>query len=149
MRFIAKTFDQLTTTELYEILKARTEIFLMEQKIICQDMDDIDYQSLHCFLQEGDRIVGYLRAFYPEDAPDCVRIGRVLTRQHGKGIGRVLMAESLRAIKERMPCKSWNIHAQTHAAGFYEEFGFQVVSDIFLEEDVPHVEMERELTIEN
>lgn len=143
MRFIAKTFDQLTTTELYEILKARTEIFLMEQKIICQDMDDIDYQSLHCFLQEGDRIVGYLRAFYPKDAPDSVRIGRVLTRQHGKGVGRVLMEESLRAIKERMPCKSWNIHAQTHAAGFYEKFGFQVISDIFLEEDVPHVEMEK------
>lgn len=149
MKFIAKTFDELTTTELYEILKARTEIFLMEQKIVCQDMDDIDYQSLHCFLQEGDLVMGYLRAFYPEDAPDSVRIGRVLTRQHGKGVGRLLMEESLGVIKERMPCKKWDIHAQTHAAGFYEKFGFRVISDIFLEEDVPHVEMEREMIIGN
>ena len=147
MKFIAKTFDGLTTTELYEILKARAEIFLLEQQIVCQDMDDIDYQSLHCFLQERDLVVGYLRVFYSEEKPDTVKIGRVLTRQHGKGVGRLLMEESLRAIKENMPCKHLCIHAQTQAAGFYEKLGFQVTSEVFLEEGIPHVEMERELTI--
>ena len=147
MKFIAKNFNCLTTTELYEILKARSDIFLLEQKIVCQDMDDIDYKSLHCFLQEGDLVVGYLRAFYPEDAPDTVRIGRVLTRQHGKGIGRLLMEESLQAVKKTMPCKNLSVHAQTQAAGFYARFGFGVTSEVFYEEGIPHVEMDRKIEI--
>ena len=67
MQLIAKKFDELTTKELYEILKARSEIFQMEQNIHYQDMDDIDYQSLHCFFMENNKVIAYLRAFYQED----------------------------------------------------------------------------------
>ena len=62
MQFKVKRFGELTTAELYEILKSRSEIFLLEQNIVCQDMDDVDYDSLHCFLQENGRITAYLRA---------------------------------------------------------------------------------------
>lgn len=145
MNLIAKKFEELDIAELYEILKARTEIFIMEQNIHYQDMDNVDYKSLHCFFMEENKVIAYLRAFYQEDNNDIVRIGRVLTLRHGNGIGRELMEKSIVAIKEKMKCKKINMDAQKHAVGFYEKFGFQVVSDDFLEEGVVHVVMELEL----
>lgn len=145
MNLIAKKFEELDIAELYEILKARTEIFIMEQNIHYQDMDNVDYKSLHCFFMEENKVIAYLRTFYQEDNNDIVRIGRVLTLRHGNGIGRELMEKSIVAIKEKMKCKKISMDAQKHAVGFYEKFGFQVVSDDFLEEGVVHVVMELEL----
>ena len=145
MNIIAKKFDALTTTELYEILKARAEIFIMEQNINYQDMDDIDYGSLHCFITEGNKVIAYLRAFYKNKDKSVVKIGRVLTLEHGKGAGRILLEESLSAIKERMPCELIYIEAQKHAVGFYQKFGFKITSDEFMEEGIVHVAMELEV----
>ena len=145
MNLIAKKFEELDIAELYEILKARAEIFIIEQNIHYQDLDNIDYKSLHCFFMEGNKVIAYLRAFYQEDNNDIVRIGRVLTLKHGNGIGRELMEKSITAIKEKMKCKKIIMDAQKHAVGFYEKFGFQVVSDDFLEEGVVHAVMELKL----
>ena len=145
MNLIAKKFEELDIAELYEILKARAEIFIMEQNIHYQDLDNIDYKSLHCFFMEENKVIAYLRAFYQEDNNDIVRIGRVLTLKHGNGIGRELMEKSITAIKEKMKCKKIIMDAQKHAVGFYEKFGFQVVSDDFLEEGVVHAVMELKL----
>ncbi len=145
MNLIAKTFDELTNKELYEILKARSEIFVMEQNIHYQDMDNIDYTSLHCFFMENGRVISYLRAFYENNTKDIVRIGRVLTLVHGKGIGKELMMQSLEAIKSKMECKKIIMDAQKHAVGFYEKFGFITTSDDFLEEGVAHQVMELDL----
>ncbi len=142
MNVITKKFGELTTTELYEILKARAEIFIMEQNINYQDMDDIDYKSMHCFIQEGDKVIAYLRAFYKSEDKSVVKIGRVLTLEHGKGVGRVLLEASLPAIREKMPCNKIYIEAQKHAIGFYEKFGFVTTSGEFLEEGIIHVAME-------
>lgn len=142
MNVITKKFEELTTTELYEILKARAEIFIMEQNINYQDMDDIDYKSMHCFIQEGDKVIAYLRAFYKSEDKSVVKIGRVLTLEHGKGVGRVLLEESIPAIIEKMPCDKIYIEAQKHAIGFYEKFGFVTTSGEFLEEGIIHVAME-------
>ena len=142
MNVITKKFGELTTTELYEILKARAEIFIMEQNINYQDMDDIDYKSMHCFIQEGDKVIAYLRAFYKSEDKSVVKIGRVLTLEHGKGVGRVLLEASLPAIREKMPCDKIYIEAQKHAIGFYEKFGFVTTSGEFLEEGIIHVAME-------
>lgn len=142
MEFFAKSFKELNTTELYEILKARTEIFVMEQHIVYQDMDDTDYDSLHCFYMEDGKVIAYLRAFYK--AEDIVKIGRVLTLKHGNGTGKALMTHSLQAIKQKMKCRKIIMDAQKHAVGFYEKFGFKVTSDEFLEEQVVHVVMESE-----
>ena len=84
MNLIAKKFDELTTNELYEILKARAEIFIMEQNIHYQDMDNIDYESLHCFFVEDNKVVAYLRAFYQNENKNVVKIGIVLTLKNGK-----------------------------------------------------------------
>ncbi len=145
MNIISKKFSELNTKELYEILKARAEIFIMEQNIHYQDMDNVDYNSLHCFFMRNDKVIAYLRAFYQYDNKDIVRIGRVLTLKHGNGIGRELIEKSLKAIKEKMKCKKISMNAQKQVVGFYEKFGFKVVSDNFLEEGIIHVVMELEL----
>lgn len=143
MELIAKTFEELDTRELYEILKARSEIFLLEQGIVCQDMDDEDYKSLHCFFTEEGKVTAYLWAFYIDK--QTVKIGRVLTLKHGNGTGRELMNRSLKAIEEKMNCKKITVNAQKQAMGFYEKLGFKVTSDEFLEERVIHVKMDLEL----
>lgn len=145
MKLIIKQFNELTTKELYEILKSRAEIFIMEQNINYQDLDDIDYQSLHFFYQENNRIIAYLRAFYKNEEENIVKIGRVLTLNHGIGIGKKLFSESLTEIKKRMPSTKIIMDAQKYAIGFYEKFGFKVVSDEFLEEGIIHVKMELNL----
>ena len=139
MNFIAKKFGELTVYELYEILKSRSQVFLLEQNIICQDMDGVDCESLHCFLWEDGCVIACLRAYYVNE--DTVKIGRVLTLTHGQGHGRILMNESLRQIKEKMPCKNIIVSSQTQARGYYERCGFKVISDEYIEEGIPHVKM--------
>lgn len=143
VNLIAKKFDELTNKELYEILKARSEIFVMEQNINYQDMDNIDYDSLHCFFMKDDKVIAYLRGFYKEKG--IVKVGRVLTLKHGNGIGKDLLEQSIIAIKENMRCKKIIIDAQKHAVGFYEKFGFITTSDDFLEEGIVHQVMELNL----
>ena len=142
MEFIVKEFKELTTTELYEILKARADIFIIEQQINYQDMDDIDYQSIHFFFQEKNKVIAYLRAFYIDDERKIVKVGRVLTLNHGNGLGSKLLRESIPIIQDKMKCEKIYIHAQKHAIKFYEQFGFVTTSDEFLEEGVVHVSME-------
>ena len=136
----AKLFEELTTKELYEIVRSRTEIFLLEQKIICQDFDGVDYEALHCFMEKEGRVVAYLRAYPTQDG---VKIGRVLSLTHSKGLGRALMEEAIPAIREKFACDKILVHAQKHAQGFYEKLGFVVTSPDYLEEGIPHVTMER------
>jgi ElaA protein len=140
MTFFAKTFDELTTLELYEILKSRCEIFTVEQSILYQDMDDVDKSALHCFFTENERVVGYLRAYKGEGGQ--TKIGRVLSLEHGKGIGKMLIENSLPIIKEHFKSNLLVLNSQTHAIGFYEKFGFKTVSKEFLEAGIPHVKME-------
>ena len=114
----------------------------MEQNIHYQDMDGIDYRSLHCFLADGGKIFAYLRAFYVDETCGVVKVGRVLTLRHGNGSGRELMENSILAIRQKMKCKKICLDAQKHAAGFYKKFGFKEVSGDFLEEGIVHVGME-------
>ena len=143
MTFHAIPFDELPNVALYEILKSRAEVFFLEQGIVCQDMDGVDLHSLHCFLLENGRVCAYLRAFRAENDPETVTIGRVLTLRHGAGHGRLLMERAIEAIRDKLPCRRLFLHAQVPVVGFYERFGFRVISDVFLEENIPHVEMER------
>lgn len=145
MDLIAKFFDELSPQEVYEILKARSEIFVVEQKILYQDMDDVDYKSLHCFFAQNGKVVAYLRAFPLDENGDVVRIGRVLTLQHGNGTGRELLEKGLAAIKNRMNPEKIEVHAQKHAEGFYEKFGFKATSGDFSEAGIVHVPMKLEL----
>lgn len=138
MELRTKIFDELSARELYEIVRARQEIFLMEQNIVCRDFDGVDYDALHCFLWEDERVVAYMRAFMVDGE---VHLGRFLTVRHGEGLGRRLMEEALPVVKERLGCEAIVFHAQRHAEGFYHKLGFVTTSDVFLEEGIEHVIM--------
>ena len=140
MEFVVKTFSELSVDELYEILKSRAEVFLLEQNIVCQDMDDTDRESLHCFFSNGERVVAYLRAF--PSGINVATIGRVLTLEHRKGMGSELLKRSIEEIKKRLKVKKIYVHAQKQAEKFYEKMGFNTVSGEYLEEGIVHVTME-------
>ena len=139
MQFITKEFNQLSTKELYEILKVRSEIFVVEQKMNCLDMDYVDYDSLHCYIMENKKIVAYLRAYKTEN--NFVKIGRVLTTTHGIGLGKELMLKSIIEIKKYFSCEKIELHSQISAVVFYEKLGFKTIGERFLEENVWHISM--------
>ena len=141
MRLVAKYFEELTTSELYEILRARAEIFVVEQNCVYQDLDGVDYRSLHVYYEEDGRILAYLRAFEKEDMENTVQMGRVLSIEHGIGLGGKILKDGLKIISEKMNPKSIYIEAQCYAVGYYEKVGFEVCSDEFLEDGIPHVQM--------
>jgi len=143
VNLIVKSFSELSLEELYEIIKSRSEIFLLEQNIVCQDLDDVDYNSVHCFFYDDKRVIAYLRAFALDN--DTVTIGRVLTLEHRKGLGSELMKKSIEEIQKRFQCKKISLHAQKQAVEFYKKLGFHITSDEFLEEGVVHVTMEMEI----
>lgn len=136
----AKFFSELSPTEVYELLKARVQIFVVEQRCAYQDIDDIDYDSLHIFYKSGEIITAYLRAFRKDS--ETVQLGRVLTVEHGNGLGGELLKEAIQIVKEKLNPKKLYIEAQTYAVGFYEREGFKVTSEEFLEDGIPHVKME-------
>lgn len=139
MTFNAKVFEELSGAEVYEILKARSVVFLLEQNIKYLDEDDVDYRSLHCFMEENGKVAAYLRAF-PDG--EKIRIGRVLTLSHGQGHGRRIMESGIAAARERFGELPIIIDAQKHAEGFYKKLGFVTTSAEFLEEGIVHVAME-------
>ena len=139
MQFHSKRFDDLNTRELYEILRARESIFLLEQRIVCQDLDRADYDALHCFIEEDGTLLAYLRAYRTEEGE--IKIDRVLSLTHGVGHGSLLMKKAIPAIEAAFSCPKIIVHAQKHAQGFYESHGFAVTSPDFLEEGVVHVGM--------
>ena len=145
MSIKAKYFNELTTTELYELLKVRSEIFVVEQNCLYQDLDDIDYNSLHIFIEENNEIIAYLRAFYKDDSKEIVQLGRVLTKEHGLGNGKKLILEALPIIKEKLKSKKIYIEAQKYAENFYKKFGFITKSKEFLEDGISHVIMELDI----
>lgn len=137
-----KRFNELEVRELYDILKVRAEIFVVEQEIVYQDLDGIDLDALHFILKENGVIIGYLRAFWSEDR-QAVKIGRVLSRPHGQGIGRLLMEKSLPEIVRCFHTDRLVMDAQLYAVPFYEKLGFSVTTVPFMEEGILHVGMER------
>lgn len=143
MKLVVKYFDDLTTKELYELLKARISIFVLEQNRVYQDLDDKDYHSLHVFFEDNGEVVACLRAFLKED--NVVQIGRVLTLYHGNGLGGKLLKEGIAQIQNKMNPKKIYIEAQCYATGFYEREGFKICSEEFLKDGIPHVAMDLKL----
>lgn len=149
MRLIAKDFSQLSKEELYEILKARQEVFVVEQARAYQDLDELDYESFHVFYEEDDRVLAYLRAFLKEGEPGTIQMSRVLTVERGNGIGGKLLKDGIAAIVEEKHPERIYLEAKNFAVGFYEREGFQVISDEFEVDGQAHVAMVLEIDQEN
>lgn len=139
MEFKAKRFDELSGSEVYEILKARSKVFMLEQNIRCLDMDGADYRCLHCFFEEHGQVASYLRAYTDGEK---IRVGRVLSVTRGQGLGRMIMQRGVSAAREVFGDRAVIMDAQKHAEEFYRKLGFMTTSGEFLEEGVVHVQME-------
>ena len=142
-RTMVKTFKALTVHELYEILKVRSAVFVVEQQIVYQDMDNIDFTATHVALWRNGRIVAYARVFKDEE-PGAWHIGRVLTMQRNKNYGLQVMKEAIKVAKA-LGARQVKIEAQSYAVGFYEKVGFQVCSDKFLLDGILHNRMRLQL----
>ena len=138
-----KKFNELSITELYDILQLRSEVFVVEQDCAYQDIDNKDQKSLHLFISDDDKIVGYTRLFNKGDYFKQASIGRVVVQENYriKKLGHQLMKESIEAIKIHFNTPQITISAQTHLKRFYESHGFQQEGKEYLEDGIPHIKM--------
>ena len=141
MELTVKSFDELTASELYEILRVRAEVFVVEQSCIYNDLDGKDQGAIHVFITDGGSVVACLRVLPRGVYDENVRIGRVITTRRGLGLGARVLKAGLEVARDRLGADSVTISAQTHAIGFYEKSGFQTVSDVYMEDGIPHVRM--------
>jgi ElaA protein len=143
MELKIKEFSELSNQELYKILEARINVFVVEQDCPYEECDNKDQDSFHLFYQEEDEIAAYLRIIpagisYPE-----ISIGRVLVKDKYRrnGLANKLMQAALSYIKNNFKTEAVRISAQEYIIDFYQELGFEVVSDRYLEDEIPHFEM--------
>ena len=136
-----KTFLQLTTDELYELLRVRSEVFVVEQNCVYQDLDGDDQQAIHLWLTLGDRIVALARVCPARTHMQEISIGRVITTVRDKGYGKQIMLHAIDAAKESFGATLIDIEAQEYAKGFYESVGFKQSSDTFMLDGIPHIKM--------
>lgn len=136
-----KGFSELTNREVYEILQARSAVFVVEQKCVYQDLDGMDDLAIHVFLKRDNRLIAYLRVFEMDRAGRVARIGRVLTTERGTGMGRRILEAGMQAARERLNAEKIYIEAQSYAVKFYERAGFRQISDEFEEDGILHVRM--------
>lgn len=141
-----KTFDELTTAELYALLQLRSEVFVVEQDCVYQDIDGKDYKALHVLGTEAGNLVAYTRCFAPGFYFEEAAIGRVVVRQsaRSKAYGHRIMEASLAAINNRFQTNRIKLSAQTYLIKFYESHGFNKIGEGYLEDGIPHIAMVKE-----
>ncbi|MEA5017167.1 MAG: GNAT family N-acetyltransferase [Erysipelotrichaceae bacterium] len=144
MNIYIKHFKDLSPYELYAILKARVNVFVVEQNCPYPELDDKDIEAYHIFIKENHEIVAYLRVLAPGVSYKEASVGRVLTTKRDKGYGNLIMNEGIKLINEKFGPVAIRIGAQLYAKGFYERFGFYQVSDEYLEDGIAHIEMMKE-----
>jgi ElaA protein len=142
-----QTMETLSKRELYAILAARQEVFVVDQKIRYVDADGKDFSSFHLSGWQKDELVAYLRVI-PWITPQTYKIGRVLTRLpfRGQGHGEALMRELLRLAPRELGGCHLTMAAQLYLEKFYQKFGFISEGDVFLEEGIQHITMARDVT---
>ena len=141
MELIAKSFDQLTTSELYEILRCRAQVFGIEQNIVYVDPDGLDQRSVHVFFAEHGRIAAYLRVIEPGVKYEAASIGRVLTLEpyRHRGLSRKLV---IHAIDLALTMSDTiQIEAQAYLHDFYHSLGFVATSEPYILEGLEHIDM--------
>lgn len=144
MMISIKHFNELSLCELYEIIKTRISVFVVEQNCPYPELDDKDIEAYHVFIKEDQGIVAYLRVLAPGVSYKEASVGRVLTTKRNSGYGNLIMKEGIKLINEKFGPVAIRIGAQLYAKGFYERFGFHQVSYEYLEDGIAHIEMVKE-----
>ena len=143
MEIIIKTFQQLTTIELHDLLQLRSEVFVVEQDCVYQDIDGKDLKALHILGYKEGKIVAYTRCFAPGIYFEEAAIGRVVVEgsQRKYGYGHDIMKASIEAITKHFKIEKIKLSAQKYLIKFYETHGFRQVGEEYLEDGIPHVAM--------
>lgn len=136
-----KLFRELTVDELYELLRVRAEVFVVEQDCVYQDLDGDDQVSVHLWLTDGGKVVALCRVCPAGTHMEEVSIGRVITTERGKGYGKRIILEGIKVAQEHFNAKRIDIEAQEYARGFYEQVGFRQSSEPFMLDGIPHIRM--------
>ncbi|MEZ4801537.1 MAG: GNAT family N-acetyltransferase [Gelidibacter sp.] len=138
-----KTFKQLTKDELYAILQLRSEVFVVEQNCVYQDVDNKDQKALHILGFKNKKLIAYTRIFKPGDYFENASIGRVVVAHNERKhqYGYIIMEASINAIKNYFNTETIKISAQKYLLKFYNSLGFEQVGEEYLEDGIPHVGM--------
>lgn len=140
-----KTFDEFTVPELYAVLKARIDVFVIEQNCPYPDLDNYDQKAAHIWGEEDGEVLAYCRIFDKGIKYDEASIGRVLTTElaRGKSLGKLLIKYAVETIENRFRTSEIRISAQDYLLKFYGDFGFEDTGKKYMEDDIPHTEMIR------
>lgn len=143
MQFQFKHFSELTSDELYDMLQLRAEIFVVEQNCVYNDLDGRDKEAVHQLLKKDGQLVAYSRLLKPGSRFADYSIGRVLVKETARstGLGIQMMQEAKAFIQKTWQADKIRISAQKYLRKFYENLGFVVVGDEYLEDGIPHFEM--------
>jgi len=143
MKWNIKNFNELTTIELYNILKVRTNVFVVEQNCPYAECDDKDINSIHLFATKDSNVIAYLRILLPGISYKESSICRVLVHKDYRhsGIAKEMMAKAITYIDTYLEEKTIRISAQQYLIDFYKSFGFKECSEGYLEDGIPHIEM--------
>ena len=147
MQCIVKPFEELTNIELYNILKLRQEIFIIEQACIYPDIDHKDENAVHLLAFDGDKLLGCLRILEKGVSFAEASIGRLVVSRcsRGKGLAREMLQQGLDFLKRACGEQAVKISAQAYAIPLYESVGFVIASQAYLEDDILHVDMRCDL----
>ncbi len=145
MTWTLKPFDSLTLQELYAILRLRTDVFVVEQNCVFQDMDNRDQYCYHLMYWKDELLIAYTRLVPPGIFYKEPSIGRVVTSSavRGNGIGKILMEKSIEKVIQLYGKTPIKLGAQLYLKKFYESLGFMQTSDIYDEDGIDHIEMIR------
>ncbi len=145
MEIEVKSFDELSKKELYDLLQLRSEVFVIEQDCIYQDIDGKDERALHVLGWEDGKLIAYARCFQPGDYFEQAAIGRILVRENYRkfGYGHQITKASIKAIETKYKADTIKISAQIYLVIFYESHGFKTIGDRYMEDGIPHIAMVR------
>ena len=145
IKFKIKRFNELSTVELYSLLQLRSEVFVVEQNCVYQDVDGKDEKAIHVLGYYNEELVAYSRLFDKGYYFEETSIGRVVVKQQyrDKKFGHDLMRASIEAIKDNFNEVIIEISAQEYLQKFYESHGFVKISEMYLEDDIPHIRMKK------
>ena len=140
---VIKTFSELDKDELYQILRLRSEVFVVEQDCIYQDIDNKDQIATHLLYKKGDEIIAYTRIFKKGDYYENPSIGRVVVSKNkrGKDLGKEIMLESMKYISNNIKAEKIELSAQMYLDTFYKDLGFYSKGQEYLEDGIPHQRM--------
>lgn len=140
-----KSFEDLNTTELYNILKIRQEVFIVEQTCYYLDADGFDEQAIHIWAEQNGEIIAYCRIFNIGIKYKECSVGRVLTHPNYRQLrlGKKLIRIAIATIENRFSSEEIRISAQDYLLKFYTDLGFIATEKKYLEDDIPHTEMFR------